>query len=315
VKLTVKNGQAELYFELTPVTVGPVVGYLGELYSVSDHGDATEVRTPATVDSVYDDVWDVFNDPEEGTDEVMKGREYPKGVSIPVELNAPITWIRVYIPLMEGLTPGTGSQYARVLLDWNGLDPLVPIAPEPVYVPGIYQGVGQGFDNGGGADVEVFVQTSETEIVKIFAGAHNQTPVFWNMAFSGAYGGQGVPAKILENQGLDDVDVVSGATYSSNGIKQAVAGALENAVEGDAAVPDEMLSLPAVLWQANADQPSMMNGMLIPAAEVRRYGAEYTAVFQIGPTSIYGLSVNGSDAQNLRMANSNGDFVVPPITE
>jgi uncharacterized protein with FMN-binding domain len=299
VKLTVEEGRARLSFALKPLSVGALTGYLGELYVGSNYRNESGVismdTSPAAVSS-YHDVTDAFNDPETGTDARMKGKSYPKDVSIPVVLGEGTTWIQVYVPIMEAIQPGSGSQYARVVLDWSALVSLDD--PEPTgYVPGIYSGVGQGYaDNPGGADIQVFVQTSESEIVKIFAGAHNQTAQFWNMAFGGAYGVKSVPAQILEKQSVDGVDVVSGATLSSGGIKQAVAAALVNAAAGTAATPDETLTVPAALWNANADQPSMMNGMLIPTAEVRKYGAEYTAVFQVGPTSIYGIAVSGGQS-------------------
>jgi hypothetical protein len=71
---------------------------------------------------------------------------------------------------------------------------------------------------------------------------------------------------------------------------------------GGFAAPDEAQTVPAALRNANAGQPSMMNGMLAPSAEARKYGAEYTAFIKIGPASIYGRSVNGSGAQNIRAA-------------
>ncbi|MDR0382241.1 MAG: NEAT domain-containing protein [Oscillospiraceae bacterium] len=235
-----------------------------------------------------------------------------KTVTIPLStLDMPNLAIRVGAPM-------NSVQTIRLNFDLDSLTPAGdPEPPQPTgYVPGIYSGVGQGYPgNAGGPDIQVFVQTSESEIVKIFAGAHSQTTTFWNMAWGGAYGGKSIPSQILENQGLDGVDVVSGATLSSNGIKQAAAAALANAAAGTAAAPDEVQTVPAALWNANADQPSMMNGMLIPAAEVRKYGAEYTAAIKIGPTSIYGIAVNGSDAQNFRMANEAGEFVTPPVTE
>jgi uncharacterized protein with FMN-binding domain len=207
--------------------------------------------------------------------------------------------------------------FIRLNFDEDTLELATEPDPEPEgYIPGIYSGVGQGYEgNAGGPDIRVFVQTTDTEIVNIFAGAHDQTAMFFNMAFNGAYGATGIPAAVIEKQSLEGVDVVSGATLSSNGIKQAIAEALQNAAAGNAATPDETQTVPAVIWNANADQPSMMNGMLVPEAEVRKYGSLYTAVIQIGPTTIYGLSVNGADAQNIRTVNAAGEFVTAPITE
>lgn len=86
------------------------------------------------------------------------------------------------------------------------------------YVPGFYEGSGQGF----GGEVAVRVTVTEREIADIEILSHDGEDAAY---FS--YASQLIP-DILEEQTWD-VDVVSGATFSSNGIKAAVRAALDEA--------------------------------------------------------------------------------------
>lgn len=87
-----------------------------------------------------------------------------------------------------------------------------------LYASGSYEGSGQGF----GGEVAVRVTVTEREIadVEILAHAGEDATYF-------SYASQLIQ-DILEEQTWD-VDVVSGATFSSNGIKAAVRAALEEA--------------------------------------------------------------------------------------
>ena len=79
---------------------------------------------------------------------------------------------------------------------------------------GTYQGTGTGFSG----DVTVSVQIKDKSIVAINVISTTDDAAFFNRA-------KGVIDKIIQSQKLD-VDVVSGATYSSNGIINAVKNAL-----------------------------------------------------------------------------------------
>jgi uncharacterized protein with FMN-binding domain len=115
--------------------------------------------------------------------------------------------------------------------------------PSALYKAGTYSGVGQGYAGNGDAGVEVFVTVDENSILRIEAGAHRQTATLFAKAFT--EGGIGVnseqavasvPAQILANQSVIDVDAVSGATLSSRGVEEAVAAAL---VKANAALQEE----------------------------------------------------------------------------
>ncbi len=80
---------------------------------------------------------------------------------------------------------------------------------------GTYEGSGTGFRG----DTNVTVEVSSGEIVNIMIDSYQDDQEFFNRASTT------VIQEILDNQTVN-VDAVSGATYSSNGIKEAVANAL-----------------------------------------------------------------------------------------
>uniref|UniRef100_UPI003A90D2E8 NEAT domain-containing protein n=1 Tax=Eubacterium maltosivorans TaxID=2041044 RepID=UPI003A90D2E8 len=51
----------------------------------------------------------------------IKGVLYPEYVSMPVDLNDEEIWVQVYVPVMESVSAGSGTQLARLQLDWDTL--------------------------------------------------------------------------------------------------------------------------------------------------------------------------------------------------
>ena len=98
--------------------------------------------------------------------------------------------------------------------------------PEGGYKDGTYQGSGTGF--GGTITVQVTVSGVKITAVDILS-ASGETGSYFASA-------QGVVSKVLSSQS-PNVDAVSGATYSSNGIIQAVQNALSQAGNSDSATP------------------------------------------------------------------------------
>lgn len=86
------------------------------------------------------------------------------------------------------------------------------------YTPGTYTGVGAG--KNGDITVEVTFSTEKIESIRIIS--HTETPSLSDAAI------EQIPTKIVESQSLG-VDAVSGATYTSNGIVEAVADAVKQA--------------------------------------------------------------------------------------
>lgn len=87
-----------------------------------------------------------------------------------------------------------------------------------LFTPGTYTGVGAG-KNG---DITVEVTFSADKIERITVVSHSETPSLSDAAIAN------IPTQIVESQSLG-VDAVSGATYTSNGIVDAVADAVKQA--------------------------------------------------------------------------------------
>ncbi|MGL6108380.1 FMN-binding protein [Romboutsia sp.] len=84
------------------------------------------------------------------------------------------------------------------------------------YSDGTYEGVADAY----GSNLKVQVKVSSGKISNIEIVSHNETPGFYETAF------EQVPAQIIEKQSTE-VDTVSGATYTSVGIINAVNNALK----------------------------------------------------------------------------------------
>ena len=97
--------------------------------------------------------------------------------------------------------------------------------PAGGYKDGTYQGSGTGF--GGTITVQVTVSGGKIASIDILS-ASGETPSYFASA-------QGVISKMISGQ-TPNVDAVSGATYSSNGIIQAVQNALSKAANNSASV-------------------------------------------------------------------------------
>ncbi len=108
------------------------------------------------------------------------------------------------------------------LLCISGVSCLMPLIPEPevTYQDGTYSGTGQGMMG----ELRVEVTIANGQMTKIVLKEHNET--------SGKYqkAEKSVIEMILQQQ-TTEVDAVSGATETSDGIKQAVEDALQQAAK------------------------------------------------------------------------------------
>ena len=84
------------------------------------------------------------------------------------------------------------------------------------YADGVYEGEGTGF--GGSINVKVTIKNGQIKNIEIIR-AENEDGTYLETA-------KGIIPKILDAQ-TPEVDVMSGATFSSTGIKDAVADALQ----------------------------------------------------------------------------------------
>lgn len=126
--IVVKDGQAYVrlrFVELSSELGGQAFsGYLGELKYYPDFDDtdtvpgADEELADVIVEYSYQG-YDQYNDPDFGTDSYMKGKSYPEQVLIPIEAGDTEVWLKLYVPVMEAISSGSGTQQARLRLDWS----------------------------------------------------------------------------------------------------------------------------------------------------------------------------------------------------
>jgi uncharacterized protein with FMN-binding domain len=88
-----------------------------------------------------------------------------------------------------------------------------------LYAPGIYKGVGKGMHG----DIVVVTEFSTTGIIAVRVIEHEDTPIVSDAAV------QKIPEAVLKAQNAD-VDAVTGATVTSEGIKSAIQSAISQAL-------------------------------------------------------------------------------------
>lgn len=145
--LVVKNGKSYLLSRMVPIDrrlgSSSFTGYLGFLdYYPSYQGSTSPFNqspTAALTDSYYTGSadkhgdnknlkkgYDSYNNPKTGTDAALKGMKYSQDVSMRINAAKPELWIRVYVPVMESINQGSGTQFAKIELDYNTMERIDP---------------------------------------------------------------------------------------------------------------------------------------------------------------------------------------------
>lgn len=93
---------------------------------------------------------------------------------------------------------------------------------DPIYVPGTYTGSAKGY----GGQIEVTVEVDETHILSIDATGEMETPTVGQKAIKEL-------AQRIKDANDTDIEGISGATYSSQGLFEAVNDALAQAYTGE----------------------------------------------------------------------------------
>ena len=140
-KLVVKNGQYSVNVSFKPITFGGLTGYLGDLKYYD--GDKTHANRSEIKDSDFKDTTIIENYSENQKDAFVNvykkkfpGRTvYPKTLSYNVDKNKIDannkleTFTQVFVPVMESIFPGAGTQ--RMILKYN----LSSLATKTITVP------------------------------------------------------------------------------------------------------------------------------------------------------------------------------------
>ena len=123
IKLTVKNGKYYITLNFNGLTVGQKLGYLSQLkyfttgYTVDQYGNPQGSLADVTVDSYQKN-----SDGSLVSDQY--GTNYPDEVTfelIPEALNDGYVPLQVFVPIMDAISSGTGTQPVFLKLDWSSL--------------------------------------------------------------------------------------------------------------------------------------------------------------------------------------------------
>lgn len=124
IKLTVKNGIPTVSMNFNGMTISSLKGYLKNLYyyetgyDVNKYGDPSGAMSPVNVDS-----WQQYTDGTRFSDDF--GSDYPNDVSFPLCLEAlqgdDHIPMQVFVPVMEAITAGSGTQNVYLKLDYSTL--------------------------------------------------------------------------------------------------------------------------------------------------------------------------------------------------
>lgn len=123
IKLTVKNGKYYITLNFNGLTVGQKLGYLSKLkyfttgYTLDKYGNPQGTLADVTVDSYQKN-----SDGSLVSDQY--GTNYPDEVTfelIPEALNDEYVPLQVFVPIMDAISSGTGTQPVYLKLDWRSL--------------------------------------------------------------------------------------------------------------------------------------------------------------------------------------------------
>lgn len=132
IKLTVKNGKYDITLNLNGMTVGQKLGYLSQLkyfttgYTLDQYGNPQGTLADVTVDSYQKN-----SDGSIVSDQY--GTNYPDEVTfelIPEARNDGYVPLQVFVPIMDAISSGTGTQPVFLKLDWTSLKATTPDDPD-----------------------------------------------------------------------------------------------------------------------------------------------------------------------------------------
>ena len=125
-----ENGDMSLQLTFQSLDISGIEGYLYRLRKVDmDSVVYNQMGYPssykaadADVLSYFTGVYDAYNDPDSPSyDGNTEGKEYPKVISIPVQKDEDMNYVEIYVPVMEVIGAGQGTQLARLHIDWSTL--------------------------------------------------------------------------------------------------------------------------------------------------------------------------------------------------
>lgn len=170
---------------------------------------------------------------------------------------------------------------------------------EGLYTPGTYEGTGQGF---GGA-IQVNVEVDAQAILSVTVGDHSETAGIADPAM------ERIPQQILDTQSIA-VDAVSGATYTSNGLVEAVkaallaAGASEEEIMKPKGATEAAGEQETALYEADVVIVGAGGAGMTAAVEATAAGASVIVLDKMA--AVGGNTIRAGSAMNVADAESQG---------
>lgn len=174
-------------------------------------------------------------------------------------------------------------------------DAEVVTSSEVIYTAGIYTGKGKG-NNG---DIIVEVTVSETEITNISVKEHIETEGICEPAL------ETIPKAILDSQN-EKVDVISGATVTSNGIMEAVSDALSQARDEDNSQQAAIFAPGEYSASANGHNGELQVTVVLDGNGITEIKTEHAETDGIGTAAIDLLTAKIVENQTLNVDSVSG---------
>ena len=126
-----EDGSMSLELTFQSLNISGIEGYLYSLKKVDmSTVEYNQYNYPASYETedgqileTFEGVYDSYNDPDSSSyDENTGGNEYPKVISIPIEMDEDMNYVEIYVPVMESIGSGQGTQLARLHIDWDTVE-------------------------------------------------------------------------------------------------------------------------------------------------------------------------------------------------
>lgn len=126
-----KDGNMSLQMTFQSLNISGIEGYLYRMKKVDMstvvynqyHFPSSYEAEDAQILETFEGIYDSFNDPDSPSyDANTGGNEYPRIISIPIEPEEDMNYVEIYVPVMESIGAGQGTQLARLHINWDSVE-------------------------------------------------------------------------------------------------------------------------------------------------------------------------------------------------
>lgn len=321
--LTVQDGKARIEFELIPMNVNGIIGYLSEFNLMEDIKynnylyPESYTKIPTTVLSAYD-VVDDYNS-STSKDDNCRGVAYPKKITMPLTVGQEFTWVQMYIPFMGSL--GFGEQIAKLRVYYDSVKEIAPLQNSDLQ---------ELVDNNKKLSSENYTEdsyqvfTNVMEDCKTLLKQGNATEKEIQQAYDSLVDAIGNLVRVKMELPEDDSSSSSGLEGANGAGGSSGSGDSSNETLNKDKLSNGKYQVSIALWHATADKESMGSGAIVPTALIDVKNGKYTMTvatqeMTIGSitASLVTLQVEQEDGVYVDATKSgdNFKFVLPSTDE